>query len=81
MITGTTTRQRNDEVAELHSIGTLLGHGLDRDILLDINSLHGISCIGHDKPGEYFECTRKLTANKANTTNNNKAFSKFNART
>ena len=38
---GTTTRQRNDEVAELHSTGTLLGHGLERDILLDIHSMHG----------------------------------------
>jgi hypothetical protein len=72
MITGTTTRQRNDEVVELHSTGTLLGQGLERDILLDINTMYSFSCIWHDKPGEYFECTLKLTANKANMTNNNK---------
>ena len=75
----TTTRQRNDDVAELHSTGTLLGHGLDRDKLLDINAFHGFSCIWHDKPGEYFECTRKLTANKTSMKNNNKALSRCNA--
>jgi hypothetical protein len=56
-----------------------MGHALDHDKLLNINSLHGFSCIWLDKPGEYFECTRKLTANKTSVTNNNKAFNRFNA--
>ena len=75
----TTTRQRNDEVVELHSTGTLLGHDLEHDKLLNVKSLHGFSCIWHDKPGEYFECTRKLTTNKTSATNNNRAFNKLNA--
>ena len=76
---GTTTRQRNEDVVELHSTGTLLGHGLERDILLNIHTMHGFSCIWHDKLGEYFECTHKHTANKTSAINNNKAFNRFNA--
>ena len=70
----TPTWQRKDGVEGLHSTRTLLGYGLEREVLIDINSLHGFSCIWHDTLGEYFECTRKLTTNKSNTTNNNKAF-------
>ena len=33
--------------------------------------------IARDTPGEYFECSRKLTENKANMTKNNKTFIQF----
>ena len=49
--------------------GLWLGHILERNLgILDKQS------IWHDTPGEYFECTRKLTATKAIKTNNSMAF-------
>ena len=56
-----TLRQRNNGVMELHSTGTLLGHGLVRKVRH--NQLLGcsFSCIWHDTPGQYIECTCKLT--------------------
>ena len=56
-----TLRQRNDEVMELHSTGTLLGHGLVREVRHNQLLRCSFSCIWHDMPGQYIECTCKHT--------------------
>src|ERR1043165_2709735 len=56
-----TLRQRNDEVMELHSIGALLGHGLVREVRHNQLFRCSFSCIMHDTPGQYIECTCKHT--------------------
>src|SRR3954466_2293191 len=56
-----TLRQRNDEVMELHSTGTLLGHGLVCEVRHNQLSGCSFSCIWHDTPGQYIECTCKHT--------------------
>jgi hypothetical protein len=48
----------------LHPIGTLLGHDLVSVAWTIGISILGFSCMWHDTPGEYLECTRKLTATK-----------------
>jgi hypothetical protein len=60
-----TLRQRNDEVTGLQSTGTLLGHGLVR--VVHHSQLFGCdtSCIWHDTPGQYIECTCKLITAKS----------------
>jgi hypothetical protein len=43
------------------------GHGLARMIgILDKQSITASPAIWHDTPGEYFECTRKLTTDQSN---------------
>ena len=63
----TSTRQRNNNVAGLHSTGTLLWtrsrHG-STPIQLDFPE------IWHNTPGQYIECTCKLIANITIMTNN-----------
>src|SRR4051812_42406852 len=56
-----TLRQRNDEVMDLHSTGTLLGHGLVREVWHNQLLRYSFSCIWHDTPGQYIECTCKHT--------------------
>ena len=52
-----------------------LGYVLERKLgILDKQSVATSPAIWHDTPGEYFECTRKLTATKAIKTYNNMAF-------
>jgi hypothetical protein len=54
--------------------GLWLGRILARKLrILDKQSITASPAIWHDTPGEYFECTRKLTATKAIKTNNNMA--------
>ena len=53
--------QRNDGVMELHSTGTLLGHGLVREVRHNQLLRCSFSCIWHDTPGQYSECTCKHT--------------------
>ena len=60
-----TLRQRNNGVMELHSTGTLLGHGLVRKVRHTRIFRHSFSCIWHDTPGQYIECTCKLTTAKS----------------
>ena len=56
-----TLRQRNVEVMELHSTGTLLGHGLVREVRHNQLFWCSLSCIWHDTPGQYIEYTCKHT--------------------
>ena len=57
------------------SQGLWLGHILERNLeILDKQAKMASPAIWHDTPGEYFECTRKLTATKAIKTNNSMAF-------
>src|ERR1043165_3643866 len=60
-----TLRQRNNGVMELHSTGTLLGHTIVRKVRDTRISRYGFSFIWHDTPGQYIECTCKLTAAKS----------------
>jgi hypothetical protein len=54
--------------------GLWLGHVLEHTYgILDKQSITASLAIWHDTPGEYFECTRKLTATKAIKTNNSMA--------
>jgi hypothetical protein len=47
--------------------GLWLGHVLERKLgILDKHPITASPAIWHDMPGEYFECTRKLTANQSN---------------
>jgi hypothetical protein len=55
--------------------GLWLGRILERNLgVLDKQAITASPAIWHDTPGEYFECTRKLTATKAIKTNNSMAF-------
>jgi hypothetical protein len=65
----------NDGGGELHSAGTLAGTRILARILgiLDKQAIMAGPANWHDTPGEYFECTRKLTATKAIKTSNNMA--------
>src|ERR1041385_293581 len=60
-----TLRQQNNEVTGLHSTGTLLGHGLVRVVQLSQLFRCDTSCIWHDTPGQYMECTCKLITAKS----------------
>jgi hypothetical protein len=69
-------RQRNnDGGGELHSAGTLAGTRiLARKLgILDKQAIMAGPANWHDTPGEYFECTRKLTTTKAIKTSNSMA--------
>jgi hypothetical protein len=55
--------------------GLWLGCILERNLgIFDKQEIMTSPAIWHDTPGEYFECTRKLTATKAIKTNNSMAF-------
>src|SRR3954467_357618 len=58
-------RQRNDEVTGLQSTGTLLGHGLVSVVHHSQLLRCDTSCIWHDTPGQYIECTCKLITAKS----------------
>src|SRR4051812_18121525 len=68
-----TLGQRNNEGMELHSTGTLLGHGLVHKVRNTKTSWYSFSCIWHDMPGQYIECTCKLTTAKSLGKNNSMA--------
>jgi hypothetical protein len=71
------SRQRNSDGEDgLHSAGTLAGTRIlarELDIHDKQANLAG-PANWHDTPGEYFECTRKLTATKAIKTSNSMAY-------
>ena len=55
--------------------GLWLGHILAHKLgILDKQLITTLPAIWHDTPGEYFECTRKLTTTKAIKTYNSMAF-------
>ena len=62
-------QQNNDEGGEIHSAGTLVGTRSSshaRKPIQSINqSITASPAIWHDTPGQYIECTCKLTTTKS----------------